>query len=40
MKKLVALILTATGAVLIQKKLKSQQAESRLWAEATDSAAD
>ena len=36
MKKLLALVLTATGAVLIQRKLKSQQAESRLWAEATD----
>ena len=38
MKKLLALLLTATGAVLIQKKIKDQQAESRLWAEATDSA--
>jgi len=35
-KKIVALILTATGVILIQKKIKDQQAESRLWAEATD----
>lgn len=37
MKKILALVLTATGAALLQRKLKAQQAESRLWAEATDS---
>jgi hypothetical protein len=36
MKRLLALVLTATGAVFLQKKLRTQQAESRLWAEATD----
>ena len=40
MKKLLALVLTATGAVFIQKKLKAQQSESRLWAEATDTSKD
>ncbi len=40
MKKILALVLTATGAVLIQRKLKTQQAESRLWAEATDTSKD
>ncbi len=37
MKKIILLIATAIGAVAIQKKLKAQQAEKDLWAEATDS---
>ena len=37
MKKLLILIATAVGAAAIQKKLKDQQAEKDLWAQATDS---
>ena len=37
MKKLLLLIVTAIGATAIQRKLKAQQAEQDLWAEATDS---
>ena len=37
MKKLIILIVAAIGVVAIQKKLKDQQAEKDLWAEATDS---
>lgn len=37
MKKILLLIATAVGAVAVQKKLKDQQAEKDLWAEATDS---
>ena len=37
MKKLLLLIATAIGAAAIQKKLKAQQAEKDLWAQATDS---
>lgn len=36
MKKVLLLIATAIGAVAIQRKLKAQQAEKELWAEATD----
>jgi hypothetical protein len=36
MKKLIILIAAAIGVVAIQKKLKDQQAEKDLWAEATD----
>ena len=36
MKKILVLIATAVGALAIQKKLKDQQAEQDLWAEATD----
>ena len=36
-KKLLLLVATAIGAAAIQKKLKDQQAEKDLWAEATDS---
>ena len=36
MKKILLLIVTAIGAAAIQKKLKDQQAEKDLWAEATD----
>jgi hypothetical protein len=36
MKKILLLIATAVGALAIQKKLKDQQAEQDLWAEATD----
>ena len=36
MKKLLLLVVTAIGAAAIQKKLKSQQAEKDLWAQATD----
>ncbi|MDQ1535926.1 MAG: hypothetical protein QOE58_319 [Actinomycetota bacterium] len=36
MKKIFLLIATAVGALAIQKKLKDQQAEQDLWAEATD----
>jgi hypothetical protein len=35
-KKVLLLIATAIGAVAIQRKLKAQQAEKELWAEATD----
>ncbi|MGO4340464.1 DLW-39 family protein [Phycicoccus sp. Soil748] len=37
MKKLLFLVVTAVGAAAIQKKLKAQQAEKDLWAQATDS---
>jgi hypothetical protein len=36
MKKILLLIATVVGALAIQRKLKSQQAEQDLWAEATD----
>ena len=36
MKKILLLIATAAGVLAIQKKLKDQQAEQDLWAEATD----
>ena len=36
MKKFLLLIATVVGALAIQKKLKNQQAEQDLWAEATD----
>jgi hypothetical protein len=36
MKKFLILIATAIGAAALQKKLKQQQAEKDLWAEATD----
>jgi hypothetical protein len=35
-KKFLILIATAIGAAALQKKLKQQQAEKDLWAEATD----
>ena len=35
-KKLLLLLVTAAGAALVQKKLRDQQAEQDLWAEATD----
>ena len=37
MKKILLLIATVVGAAAIQRKLKAQQAEKDLWAEATDS---
>ena len=37
MKKILLLIVTAVGAAAVQKKLKAQQAERDLWAQATDS---
>jgi hypothetical protein len=36
MKKILLLIAAAAGVLAIQKKLKDQQAEQDLWAEATD----
>ena len=36
MKKILMLIATAAGVLAIQKKLKNQQSEQDLWAEATD----
>ena len=36
MKKILVLIAAAVGAAALQKKLKAQQAEKDLWAEATD----
>ncbi len=36
MKKMLLLIATAVGVLAIHKKLKDQQAEQDLWAEATD----
>ncbi len=35
-KKLLVVVLTAAGAVAIQRKLRDQKAEQELWAEATD----
>jgi hypothetical protein len=35
-KKVLVLIATVIGAAAISKKLKDQQAEKDLWAEATD----
>ncbi|WP_377639309.1 DLW-39 family protein [Oryzobacter terrae] len=37
MKKLLLVLATAVGALAVQKKISSKQAENRLWAEATDS---
>jgi hypothetical protein len=37
MKKLLILIITAIAAIAISKKVRDQQAEKALWAEATDS---
>jgi len=36
MKKILLLVASAVGALAIQKKIKDQQAEQDLWAEATD----
>ena len=36
MKKFLILVATVIGAAALQKKLKQQQAEKELWAEATD----
>jgi len=36
MKKLLLVLVTAVGAMAIRKKLKDQQSEQDLWAEATD----
>ena len=36
MKKFLLLVATAVAVLAIQKKLKDQQAEQDLWAEATD----
>jgi hypothetical protein len=36
MKKILLLIATVGGVLVVQKKLKDQQAEQDLWAEATD----
>ena len=36
MKKFLLLLATAIGAAVIQRKLKAQQAEKDLWAQATD----
>ncbi len=36
MKKILLLVVTAVSVLAIQKKLKDQQAEQDLWAEATD----
>jgi hypothetical protein len=36
MKKFLLVIVTAVGAMAIRKKLKDQQSEQDLWAEATD----
>ena len=36
MKKFLLLVATAIGVLAIQKKLKDQQTEQDLWAEATD----
>jgi len=36
MKKILLLIATAAGALAIHKKIKDQQSEQDLWAEATD----
>ena len=36
MKKILLLVAAVVGALAIQKKLKDQQAEQDLWAEATD----
>ncbi len=36
MKKLLVLLASAAGAFAISKQIKDKQAESRLWAEATD----
>ena len=36
MKKILMLIVTAAGVLAVQKKLKDQQAEQDLGAEATD----
>ena len=35
MKKVLVLVLVAVGAVVVRNKLKEQEAENRLWAEAT-----
>lgn len=36
MKRLLAMVAVAAGALAVTKKLQDQQAERDLWAEATD----
>ncbi|WP_411283613.1 DLW-39 family protein [Lapillicoccus sp.] len=36
LKKLLILVVTAVGAVAVQKKVRDQRAEQDLWSEATD----
>lgn len=36
MKKLLAVIASAAGLFAVTKQIRDKQAESRLWAEATD----
>ncbi|HYN29613.1 MAG TPA: DLW-39 family protein [Dermatophilaceae bacterium] len=36
MKKLLLLIVTAAGAGIVTRKVREQQADQRLWAEATE----
>lgn len=36
MKKLLVLVASAVGAMVVKKKLDEQQADRDLWAEATD----
>ncbi len=40
MKKFLLVVATAVGAVALQRQIKSKQAETRLWAEATDTPKD
>ena len=36
MKKILLIVVTAVGALAIQKQIASKKAENQLWAEATD----
>lgn len=40
MKRLLAMVAIAAGALAVVKKLQDQQAERDLWAEATDGVAE
>ncbi len=37
MKKILLLVATAVGALAVNRQIQAKKAESRLWAEATDS---
>ncbi|USQ80099.1 DLW-39 family protein [Ornithinimicrobium faecis] len=40
MKRLLAMVAVAAGALAVAKKMQDQQAERDLWAEATDGVTD
>jgi hypothetical protein len=40
LRKLLLVVAAAVGAVLVNKRIKDSEAETRLWAEATDKPAN